>query len=69
MGVSFRVRKLEGWGGNPPYFDSQTLSSIHLTNLLMRNLIFFIRLNSLQFVRIVFIIVITILFAMLLFTL
>jgi len=35
----------------------------------MRNLIFFIRLNSLQFVRIVFIIVITILFAMLLFTL
>ena len=35
----------------------------------MRDLLFFIRLNSLQFVRIVFIIVVTILFAMLLFTL
>lgn len=35
----------------------------------MRNLIFFIRLNSLQFVRIIAIIIITILFAILLFTL
>jgi hypothetical protein len=35
----------------------------------MRDLLFFIRLNSLQFVRIVFIIVVTILFAILLFTL